>query len=232
MNEKAQILRKEYELKKSRIKKRLEEFSKFYNESYSWFFDAGKMILKPVKTPDDERIFEELVFCICTANTSAVMGLKAVDALRGHLMHASESEMTELLTDASYRYPQKRPVYIVHAREFLREQIGFDLKVEIEEHKDHNERREWFVKNIKGLGYKEASHFLRNIGFRGYAILDKHIINSMHEFGVLEKPEPPKNPKKYLEIEQKYKAFAKKVGIDMDELDLLLWSRKNGEILK
>ena len=225
-------LKKEYELKKGRIKSRLDEFRKIYSETVSWFYENGKMVLKPVSTPDDERIFEELVFCICTANTSAVMGLKAVDALRGHLMHASQSEMAELLTDAGYRYPQKRPVYIVHSRDFLKEQIGFDLKKHIESFKDNESRREWFVKNIKGLGFKEASHFLRNIGFKGYAILDKHIINSMHEFGFLEKPEPPKNQRQYLEIEQKFKDFAKKIDIDMDELDLLLWSRKNGEILK
>lgn len=226
------LLKKEYELKKARIRNRLEEFQKIYNQSVSWFYENGKMILKPVSTPDDEKIFEELVFCICTANTSAVMGLKAVDALRGHLMHASLSEMAELLTDAGYRYPQKRPVYIIHAREFLKEQVGFDLKDHIDSLKDHEQRREWFVKNIKGLGYKEASHFLRNIGFKGYSILDKHIINSMHEFGFLEKPEPPKNPKRYLEIEQRFKEFARKMEVDMDELDLLLWSRKNGEILK
>lgn len=226
------VLKKEYELKKERIRKRLEDFRKIYDQQYSWFYEQGKMVLKPVKTPDDERLFEELVFCICTANTSAVMGLKAVDALRGHLMHASEFEMAELLTDAGYRYPQKRPVYIVHSRDLIKEQLGFDLKTHIESLKDHEQRREWFVKNIKGLGFKEASHFLRNIGFKGYAILDKHIINSMHEFGFLDKPEPPKNPKKYLEIEQKFKEFSRKSGIDTDELDLLLWSRKNGEILK
>ena len=227
-----ELLKKEYSLKKERILRRLSEFKKIYSEKVSWFYESGKMMQKPVSTLDDERIFEELVFCICTANTSAVMGLKAVDSLRGHLMHASQSEMAEILTDAGYRYPQKRPVYIVHARDFLKEQIGFDLKMHIESLSDHEQRREWFVKNIKGLGFKEASHFLRNIGFKGYAILDKHIINSMHEFGALEKPEPPKNPKVYLQIEQKYKDFAHKIGIDMDELDLLLWSRKNGEILK
>jgi thermostable 8-oxoguanine DNA glycosylase len=27
-------------------------------------------------------------------------------------------------------------------------------------------------------------------------------------------------------------AFADRIGIDMDELDLLLWSRKTGKILK
>ena len=95
-----------------------------------------------------------------------------------------------------------------------------------------NERREFFVQNVKGIGYKEASHFLRNIGFKGYAILDKHIINSLHEFGVLSTNEKPKNNKEYLEIEQKFIDFSKDAGIDMDELDLLLWSRKNGRILK
>jgi N-glycosylase/DNA lyase len=87
-------------------------------------------------------------------------------------------------------------------------------------------------KDIKGLAYKEASHFLRNIGFKGYAILDKHIINSMHEFGVLKTNDKPKNAKQYLEIEQKFIDFSREVGINMDELDLLLWSGKNGRILK
>ena len=79
---------------------------------------------------------------------------------------------------------------------------------------------------------KEASHFLRNIGFRGYAILDRHIINSLNEFGVLSTNDKPKNAKEYLETEQKFIDFSKQAGIDMNELDLLLWSRKNGRILK
>ena len=91
---------------------------------------------------------------------------------------------------------------------------------------DKNELRDFFAlnKGIKGLAYKEASHFLRNIGFKGYAILDKHIINSLHEFGVLKTNDKPKNAKEYLEIEQKFIDFSKDVGIGVDELDLLLWS--------
>jgi len=54
----------------------------------------------------------------------------------------------------------------------------------------------------------------------------------LHEFGVLKTNEKPKNNKEYLEIEQKFIDFSKEVGIDIDELDLLLWSRKNGRILK
>ncbi|GAJ17855.1 unnamed protein product, partial [marine sediment metagenome] len=34
---------------------------------------------------------------------------------------------------------------------------------------DEIKLREWVVKNFKGLGYKEASHFLRNIGYKNFA---------------------------------------------------------------
>ena len=88
------------------------------------------------------------------------------------------------------------------------------------------------MKNVRGLGYKEASHFLRNIGFQGLAILDKHILSSLAEFGVIKENRPPKNRKEYLEIEGKMRRFAEEIKIDMDELDLLLWSRKTGKILK
>ena len=86
--------------------------------------------------------------------------------------------------------------------------------------------------NVKGFGYKEASHFLRNIGFKGYAILDKHILNSLIEFGVVDEIKMPLNRDRYLGIEGKMKVFSNEIGIPMDELDLLLWSRRNGRILK
>ncbi len=95
--------------------------------------------------------------------------------------------------------------------------------------------RDFFAsdKGIKGLGYKEASHFLRNIGLSGYAILDKHILNSLREMGVIGKRmRPPATRARYLAIEKKLARFSREIGIDMDHLDLLLWSRKTGEILK
>jgi N-glycosylase/DNA lyase len=87
-------------------------------------------------------------------------------------------------------------------------------------------------KNIKGIGYKEASHFLRNIGFSGYGILDKHILNTLYEFKVINNPKPPSTRDKYLYTEEKLKGLAEILEIHMDELDLLLWSEKTGEILK
>jgi N-glycosylase/DNA lyase len=100
--------------------------------------------------------------------------------------------------------------------------------------KDPDQRRDFFAANdrIRGLGYKEASHFLRNVGYRGYAILDKHLLGRLTEFGIIESPKPPSTKQKYLAIEERLKRFAEVIGIDFDELDLLLWYSKTGEILK
>ena len=92
--------------------------------------------------------------------------------------------------------------------------------------------REYLVKNVKGLGYKEAAHFLRNVGHRDLAILDRHILRNLVRFGALISLPKSLTRNKYLEIEKKFMAFAKKIGIPMDELDLLFWSMQTGKIFK
>ena len=223
----------EYESKKEKIKERLSQFEKFFNEPYSWHYSNSELKLLPSESKDDHRIFEEISFCIFTANTSEEMGLKAVDAVRNVLMNGTADEMTRRL-EGIYRFNNVRPAHIIHTRNYLKNTLNFELKKKIKSFSDKNELRDFFAlnKGVKGLAYKEASHFLRNVGFKGYAILDKHIINSLHEFGFLKTNDKPKNAKEYLEIEKKFIDFSKDAGIDMDELDLFLWSRKNGRILK
>jgi len=226
-------LKKEYLLKKNRINNRLKEFDKFYNGSFSWFFEDDKMELREVNTKDDERLFEELCFCILTANTSAEMGMRAIDKIRPFLIDGTQEVMRNAL-EGVYRFNNLRPAYIIHTREYL-QSFGFKLKEKIESLKnDMQALRDFFAfnKGIKGLAYKEASHFLRNIGFTGYAILDKHILNSLLEFRVIEELKMPLKISEYKEIENKMKLFSNEIGIPMDELDLLLWSRRNGRILK
>jgi len=226
-------LKQEYNNKKDRIKERLSQFEKFFNEPYSWFYRNGELFLLPVGTQDDYRIFEELAFCIFTANTSAEMGAKAVDAVRNVLINGTADDMTRRL-EGIYRFNNVRPAHIIHTRTYLKNSLNFKLKDKIKSFINKDELRDFFAlnKDVKGLGMKEASHFLRNIGFMGYAILDKHIISSLHEFGVIKTNDKPKNSKEYIDTEKKFIDFSKDVGIGMDELDLLLWSKKNGRILK
>ena len=207
-------LQESYRQKRPAIVARLDEFRQVYEKA------------------TDRELFEELVFCIFTAGASARMGLKCIDRVRPLLLDGSEEEIYKAI-EGAHLYPRDRARYIVATREYLTKEIGLKMRATLESFPDREARRDfWAAPGVKGIGYKEASHFLRNIGYRGYAILDKHVLRSLHELGVLESPKPPTSKKKYLEIERIMQDFAERAGIDFDELDLLVWSNKTGEILK
>jgi N-glycosylase/DNA lyase len=185
------------------------------------------------RTASDHRLFEELTFCIYTAGASARMGLRSVEAVRPVLITGSIEEIQKAL-DHRHRWPDARGAYVYQTREYLREHCGLRMRELLEGFETSERRRDFFAANpgVRGLGYKEASHFLRNVGFNGYAILDKHILARLAEFGVIESPKPPSSKKRYADLEARMKLFAESIGIDFDELDLLLWCTKTGEILK
>ena len=186
-----------------------------------------------IKDASEEQIFEELVFCIFTAGASAKMGLSALNAVKSILPEASEDELKAKLRGV-YRFPNVRSKHVVHTRDYLSSRYGLRLRQLLLSFEDPLERRDFFALNrdIKGLGFKEASHFLRNVGFRGYAILDKHILQCLFELGVTDSARPPHSRSKYIEIENSFKRFTERNGLDFDEMDLFLWSEKTGEILK
>ena len=163
------------------------------------------------------------------------MGLDSVDAVRPLLLDGKAEAMTAALKQAgAHRFPVARPQYIVTTRNYFHAQFGMALRKRLRSFRDPFERRDWLAqeKQIKGLGYKESSHFLRNIGVKGHAILDKHVMRCLAEVGVIDSAKPPQTRKKYLAVEQELIRFAKEIGVDFDELDLVLWSLKTGEILK
>jgi N-glycosylase/DNA lyase len=187
------------------------------------------------RTASNQRLWEEMVYCIFTAGASARMGLRSVEAIRPLLATGKQQAMTRALVAAgAHRFPNARPGYVVITRDYLRDSFSMRLRERLMSFSDPLVRRDWLATEpqIKGLGYKEASHFLRNIGFQGYAILDKHIMRCLAELGVIDGPKPPTTRKRYLEIEDRMRQFAGDVEIDFDELDLVLWSMKTGEVLK
>lgn len=180
-----------------------------------------------------ETLFEELTFCIFTAGASARMGLRSVESVRPVLMSGTALDIRRALV-GRHRFPNNRGTYVYETREYLREHCGLQLQEELRSFTLADERRDFLAANrsVRGIGYKEASHFLRNIGYRGYAILDKHVLTRLAEFEAIESPKPPATKKGYLATEERLKCFADSIGIDFDELDLLLWYTKTGEILK
>ncbi|MBX3245066.1 MAG: N-glycosylase/DNA lyase [Acidobacteria bacterium] len=181
----------------------------------------------------DLRLWEEMVFCFFTGGCSAKMGLRSIEAIRHLLVDGSQQDLASALTGV-HRYPNARSRYVVASRDYLTEHCGLRLREKLFSFSDDMERRDWLVKDkgIKGLGYKEASHYLRNIGFSGYAILDKHVLNCLAELGLIDDPSPPTRRDRYIATETAVRELSADLNIDMDEMDLVLWSMKTGEILK
>ncbi|MFN6962783.1 MAG: N-glycosylase/DNA lyase [Pyrinomonadaceae bacterium] len=182
---------------------------------------------------DDARLWEEMVYCFFTGGCSARMGIRSVDAVRHLLADGTHEQLMNALVGV-HRYPRARSRYVIESRDFLTDDCGMRLRDRLSAFTGDHERRDWLVKEkrIKGLGYKEASHYLRNIGFQGYAILDKHVLNCMAELNIIDDPKPPTTRSRYLSLEAKLRDFAERIEIDFDEMDLVLWSLKTGVILK
>ena len=181
---------------------------------------------------DDKHVFSELCFCLLTPQAEAVECDKAIKNLRetGLLFNGAPEEISPYLKAA--RFLNKKAEYIAGARQLFKKNGRFRIKNFIDK-KDIFKTREWIVKNVKGIGYKEASHFLRNIGFgKDLAILDVHILKNLKYYGIINKIPESLTKNEYLEIESKLRNFCKKINIHMDELDLLFWSRETGFIFK
>ena len=208
-------LAKAYRKQRKQIRERLLEFSQVW------------------KGPD-EKIFEELCFCFCTPQSNAKACFASVDYLArsGMLIRGDQGIISQHLR-GGVRFHNNKSRYIVEARNLFTDHEG---RLRIKERLSHSDPlviREWLVSNIKGLGYKEAGHFLRNIGMGDkIAILDRHILRNLAKYGAIKEIPPTLTKTRYLEIEEQFRQFSRKVGIPMAELDLLFWSQETGEIFK
>ncbi|MFX1380354.1 MAG: N-glycosylase/DNA lyase [Promethearchaeota archaeon] len=179
-----------------------------------------------IKDQKKETIFKELCFCIMTANCSAGKCIEVHEHIGDHFLTFSEFELANKLKELGYRFPNIRSNFIIGARNSISE-----LENIIKSGNDRNNLREWLVRNIKGIGYKEASHFLRNIGYTNYGIIDFHIVDLLVKYKIVEKPKTLTKTK-YLEIETVLKSIGNKLNLNMAELDLYLWFLETGKILK
>jgi len=174
----------------------------------------------------EKEIFSELCFCILTANYSAEGGIRIQKAIGDEFCSLPEAKLAMKLRQLGHRFPNTRARYVHEARMHLPM-----MRQILAEHANELELREWLVKNVKGLGYKEASHFLRNIGYRNLAIIDFHIIDLLIAEKLIAQPKTI-TPKNYLEIEKLLLEIGRKTGLCLAELDLYLWYMETGKILK
>jgi len=202
-----------YEMIKKDIIARLEFFSESFAEM------------------DNDQLFAELSFCTLTPQSKAKSCWKCIEYLRDSqlLFEADTEELKQNIQGV--RFHNNKSSYIVHNRELI---SSMDFKKFIIENSDDIfSLRKWLVENIKGYSFKEAGHFLRNVGFGSQiAILDRHILKNLVMLNIIGEIPKTINEKTYLLIEKKMKDFSIKNKIPMDHLDILFWYKQTGEIFK
>ena len=203
-------IRSLYKILKPGIKKRIGEFTGVW------------------KAKDDKKLFSEFCFCLLTPQSRAVTCWDAVVGLKKKkiLLKGALGPIKKCLEKV--RFKNNKAGYIRKAQKSFPK-----IKKEIRDHKNAVELRDWLVKNVCGMGYKEASHFLRNIGLGcDIAILDRHILKNLKLFGVIGAIPSSMSGRKYFEIEEKMKGFSKENKIPLSHLDLLMWAKETGGIFK
>jgi len=192
--------------------------------------EAIRRRLGEFRDVDPSEYFYELVYCLLTPQTSAENAGRVVDKLRELSFHELPVDPEPILRSRStyIRFHRTKSSRLLK----LKEEFPIVLR-SITPDIPPFELREWLVKNVKGLGYKEATHFLRNVGRNGgLAILDRHILRNLKRLGAIRSLPKTLSRKKYLSIEQQFMRFAGRFGIPLDELDLLFWSMETGVIRK
>lgn len=181
----------------------------------------------------EKEIFAEMAFCILTPQSKAKNAWQAITTLveNNLLYEGSAEEIVEYLNIVRFKNNKSR--YLVEFRDLMTEDGKLQPKKILESKGNTFEKRKWILKNVKGMGLKEANHVLRNLGFgEEIAILDRHILRNLQRLNVIEEIPKTLTEKKYYEIEEAMKKYSEYSGIKMDELDLVLWYKEAGEVFK
>jgi len=149
---------------------------------------------------DERKLWWELSSCILSSQVPYVLAVAATDAIdaEGLLLdscHDTDS-LTARLVDVlrkplsvegrsrAYRFPVARAGHIAATRAAI---VGkaHSLHALVDHFRDAGDARAWLVTHAPGIGPKQASMFLRNVGVSyDLAILDRHVLNYMAALGI------------------------------------------------
>src|ERR1044071_6607919 len=119
-------LRATHATRRKEIRARLSEFDQVWNSG------------------SDARLWEEMVYCIFTAGSSAASGMTAVNAVKPLLDKGSRTAITRALKQPpAYRFHNVRAEHIVATRHFLRKNFSMRLREQLDSFHDRDERRDW-----------------------------------------------------------------------------------------
>lgn len=154
--------------------------------------------------------------CFCN---SLQFESRIAEALIYHVSPRESSERTW-----KYRYPRLRANHIRRTAESIYREHG-TIKTMLESSKDPGSVRIRIVKASVGIGPKQSSLFLRNIGYSdNVAILDIHVLHYMFLLGILQvRTQVVSTIARYQEIEDRLRSYTNKLGANLAYLDTAIW---------
>lgn len=178
---------------------------------------------KELNLKGNEEWFSELCFCILTSNSKAQTAINIQKELgfKG-FYELPEKELAEVIKKNKHRFHNTKAKYIIAARNFK------NIKDIVLQYKSSRDARNFIAKNIKGLGFKESSHFLRNVGFSDVAIIDRHILKYMKNENLINEVPATIKPAFYFKCEE----ILYNISPKLDQLDLIIWEKVTGKVLK
>jgi N-glycosylase/DNA lyase len=101
------------------------------------------------------------------------------------IFDSTQEDIAKIISGVRFRHNKAK--YVLEARNLFIENGKVRIKEKLASFNDIYELRKWLIANVKGIAYKEAGHFLRNIGIgKELAILDRHILRNLKVYGAIE----------------------------------------------
>lgn len=200
--------------------------------------------LKKWRDLPDHQLWYELVACILGSRVSYEIAKSSTDRLvqRGLVnpydlirepyksKKAISFELSKPIFSngngklVKYPFSKVRAHYVVETA--IRIYESTTLKQMLEDYGGESEARDNLSQLCLGIGYKQASLFLRNISYSdGLAILDVHVLRYMVYLNLIEEHEVQKISRKneYLKIEEKFREYARSRQMPLPCMDFAVW---------
>jgi len=182
--------------------------------------------------PSVEHTFYEGCYCLCAVQNPAVRTSRAVRLMRDWGIYARlgtspedrgvRAEIAEGIRTL-VRFHNVKSGRIVA----FRGQVGM-IHARLSSGEEAPSLRDWLMSVVNGFGFKESGHFLRNVGFRGLAIPDIHVLRRLNSLGLVGWGGKSVGERECRAAETAMLRYAKTIGTDIDSLDVLWWSRGSG----
>lgn len=192
----------------------------------------------------EDELWCELVGCVLGSGVKfedavcAVTRLKRAGVLMSHRRCRSWGEFANRVENVlvarctrkdgcigRYRFPRRRAELVSLAASAIYSS-GHSLRALLTGARDSRHAREVLVSTVPGIGPKQASLFLRNVGFaEDLAILDVHVLRYLSWMTAAARPgrRGVSDLREYERYEKRLSHYAREASVTVGDLDVAVW---------